>query len=143
MNMITIQLEIPEEMKPYLISPNSDDRIRQYALILYPYILNKTISHGKAAKILGIPKLDLIDMYAQMGFPYYALTMDELDKDLETFRSLKEAPVNQPADKSSAILKTAPKKYMQKNSMTMGEIEQEIQDYRKEKASQNSKMFGF
>lgn len=89
MNTITVQLEIPEDMEPYINTKNTDAKIRQNAILLYPYILNKTISHGRAAEILGIPKLDLIDMYAQMGFPYYDLTMNELDKDLETFRSLK------------------------------------------------------
>lgn len=92
---------------------------------------------------MGIPKLDLIDIYAQMGFPYYDLTMDELDKELETFCSLKEAPINQPTDKPSAILETAREKYMQKNPMTMKEIEQEIQDYRKEEPSGLTGMLRF
>ncbi len=88
MNMITIQLEIPEGMKPYMIPQNSDARIRQNAILLYPYILDKTISHGRAAEILGVSKLDLIDLYANLGFPYFDLTVNELDKDLETFHSL-------------------------------------------------------
>ena len=36
MNMITIQWEIPEEMKPYIDSTN---KLRQNAILLYPYIL--------------------------------------------------------------------------------------------------------
>ncbi len=86
MNMVTVQLEIPEAMKPYI---NNDNKLRQNAILLYPYILDKTISHGKAAEILGIAKQDLIDLYANLGFPYFDLTMNELDKDLETFHSLK------------------------------------------------------
>lgn len=54
----------------------------------------------------------MIDIYVQMGFAYYDLTMDELDKDIETFRWLKKPPVNQSADKSSAILKTGREKYV-------------------------------
>lgn len=86
MNMITIQWEIPEEMKPYIDSTN---KLRQNAILLYPYILDKTISHGRAAEILGMLKLDLIDLYANIGFPYFYLTINELDKDLETYYSLK------------------------------------------------------
>lgn len=56
MNMITIEREIPEEMKPYIDSTN---KLRQNAILLYPYILDKTISHGRAAEILGMLKLDL------------------------------------------------------------------------------------
>lgn len=89
MNMVTVQLEIPEDMKPYIKAKSADDKLRQNAILLYPYILDKTISHGRAAEILGISKLDLIDLYANFGFPYFDLTMNELDKDLETFHSLK------------------------------------------------------
>ena len=90
MNMVTIQLEIPEDMKPYV---NNYNKLRQNAILLYPYILDKTISHGRAVEILGISKLDLIDLYANLGFPYFDLTMNELDKDLETFHSLKGAVI--------------------------------------------------
>ena len=54
MNMITIQWEIPEEMKPYIDSTN---KLRQNAILLYPYILDKTISHGRAAEILECQNL--------------------------------------------------------------------------------------
>lgn len=56
--------------------------------MLYPYILKRTISHGKDAEILGIHKLDLIDLYGKMGFSYFDQTMDELDKELQTFKEL-------------------------------------------------------
>ena len=86
MNMKTIEWEIPEEMKQYIDSTN---KLRQNAILLYPYILDKTISHGRAAEILGVSKLNLIDLYANLGFPYFDLTMNELDKDLETYYLLK------------------------------------------------------
>jgi hypothetical protein len=50
--------------------------------------LNRKISHGKAAEILGIHKLELIDIYGKLGFSYFDQTMDELDDDLETFKQL-------------------------------------------------------
>lgn len=90
MNMVTVQLEIPEDMIPFV---NNNNKLRQNAILLYPYILDKTISHGRAAEILGISKLDLIDLYADLGFPYFDLTMNELNKDLETFHSLKGAAI--------------------------------------------------
>ena len=63
MNMITIEREIPEEMKPYIDSTN---KLRQNAILLYPYILDKSISHGRAAEILGMSKLDLINLYGSI-----------------------------------------------------------------------------
>ncbi len=48
-------------------------------LILYPYIRKRKISHGRAAEILGIHKLDLIDIYGKMGFCYFDQTKEELE----------------------------------------------------------------
>lgn len=67
---------------------NAEDELQRNALLLYPYVLQKKISNGRAAEILEISKLDLIDLYGKMGFCYFDQTMDELDKDLETFKSL-------------------------------------------------------
>ena len=60
------------------------------ALLLYPYILNQTISHGHAAEILGIRKSDLIDLYDELGYSYFDMTMDSLDDELNTYRELKK-----------------------------------------------------
>lgn len=89
MNTVTIQMQIPEKLQMYIAENDSKEQIKQYAMILYPYVQNRTISYGKAAEILEIPKLDLIDLYADMGFPYFDMTMQELDQDMAVFRSLR------------------------------------------------------
>ena len=89
MEYTTIELEIPKEMQPYIGGNNTEVNLKRNAVLLYPYIVNKTISHGRAAEILGISKLDLIDLYGQMGFPYFDMTMDELDNDLMTFHEIR------------------------------------------------------
>ena len=58
--------------------------------MLYPYILNQTISHGRAAEILGIRKSELIDLYDKLGYSYFDMTLDDLDEELNTFRMLKK-----------------------------------------------------
>ena len=60
------------------------------ALLLYPYILNQTISHGRAAEILGICKSELIDLYDKLGYSYFDMTMDDLDDELNAFREVKK-----------------------------------------------------
>ena len=85
---ITVEIKVPEAMKPFIIKDDSKDALLRNALLLYPYILNKKISHGKAAEILGIRKLELLDIYGRLGFAYFDQTMDELDKDMETFKQL-------------------------------------------------------
>ena len=77
-------------MHKYLeeLSPELEMRIN--ALLLYPYILNQNISHGRAAEILGIGKSELLDIYDKLGYSYLDLIQDELEEDLETFRQIKE-----------------------------------------------------
>ena len=50
-------------MSKYLNCTNPETELTRNALLLYPYILNQTISHGGAAEILGIKKAELIDNY--------------------------------------------------------------------------------
>lgn len=90
MRYTTVEIQISEEMEQYVVIKNADDNdiLRRNALLLYPYVLNKKISHGRAAEILGIRKLDLIDLYSRMGFCYFDQTMDQLDKDMLTFKGL-------------------------------------------------------
>ena len=84
----TVEIKVPEAMEPFIIKDDSKDSLLRNALLLYPYILNKKISHGKAAEILGIHKLELIELYGKLGFSYFDNIMENLDKDIETFKQL-------------------------------------------------------
>lgn len=85
-----ITIQVPVGMSQYLANTNPEAELKRNALLLYPYILNQTISHGRAAEILGMRKSELIDLYDNLGYSYLDMTMDELDDDLETFRQLKK-----------------------------------------------------
>lgn len=89
----SVTIDVPVGMSKYLITMNPDAELTRNALLLYPYILNQTISHGRAAEILGIRKSELINLYDKLGYSYFDMTMDDLDKDLETFRQLKKESV--------------------------------------------------
>ena len=73
----------------YVVESGED--LKRNALLLYPYIHNNVIFHGRAAEILGIKKLDLIDLYDEMGFPYFDMDISEVRKDIQTFRDLKKS----------------------------------------------------
>lgn len=60
------------------------------AMILYPYIQRGVISHGKAAEILGIFKMDPITLYGKMGLPCITMSEEEMQEELETVHELKE-----------------------------------------------------
>mgnify|MGYP004530420579 CR=1 FL=1 len=86
----SVTIRVPSEMKKYVSNINAETELTRNALLLYPYIVNKTISHGRAAEILGIHKSELIDIYDKLGYSYFDMTMDDLDAELETFKQLKK-----------------------------------------------------
>ena len=83
----SITIRVPAGMKKYLADTNTETELTRNALLLYPYIANQTISHGRAAEIR---KSELIDIYDKLGYSYFDMTMDDLDTELETYRQLKK-----------------------------------------------------
>ena len=81
-------------MSKYLVTVNPETEFTRNALLLYPYILNQTISHGRAAEILGIRKTELIDLYDRLGYSYFYMTLDDLDDELNIFRELKKEVIS-------------------------------------------------
>lgn len=69
---------------------NQGDELIKRALLLYPYIKDNTISHGKAAEVLGIPKYELIELYDSMDLSYLSMDIKEVEEELESWRKLKE-----------------------------------------------------
>ena len=73
----SVTIKVPVGMSKYLVTMNPETELTRNALLLYPSILNQTISHGHAAEILGIRKSELIDLYDKLGYSYFDMTMDE------------------------------------------------------------------
>ena len=86
----SVTIKVPVGMSKYLVTMTPETELTRNALLLYPYILNQTISHGRAAEILGIRKSELIDLYDKLGYSYFDMTMDDLDAELNTFREFKK-----------------------------------------------------
>ena len=55
----------------------------------YTFIENRTISHGKAAELLGMHKIDLISLYGKMGIAYFNMDIDEVNEDIEVVRQAR------------------------------------------------------
>lgn len=85
-----ITLEVPSEMVNYLEHYGKKNELQRNALLLYPFIKNNTISHGRAAEIIGISKNDLIDIYCNMGIPYLTMDIAEIEDEVETWKKMKE-----------------------------------------------------
>ena len=81
---VDIQFSVPEEMAGYFINEDKDQIFERNAMLIYPFIRNLTISHGRAAEILGVKKTDLIEFYDSIGIPYLDQSREELFSDIQT-----------------------------------------------------------
>lgn len=89
MNTKIVEIDVPEEIVQYTVLIDKEAQLKRNAMLVYPYIQDGSISHGKAAEMLGISKLDLIVLYGKMGLPYLDETEDELEEDMETIRNIR------------------------------------------------------
>ena len=86
MELITATIQIPKEMLPYVDVADQKRLLERNAMMLYPMIRNQIISHGRAAEILGIHKLDLIEFYNSVGLPYLNQSREELLEDIAAYK---------------------------------------------------------
>lgn len=56
--------------------------------MLYPSIANNTISHGRAAELLGMHKMELIKLYSKLGISYLDMTDEEFEEEIQTVKRL-------------------------------------------------------
>ena len=87
--MTETKIKVPEQMVFYLHPETEQEEFERNAMIMYPYIRNGILSHGRVAQILGVKKWDLIKLYDELGFPYLNSVYDYED-DLKVVDELKE-----------------------------------------------------
>ncbi len=83
-------IQITAGMMPYINAQKAEITQKQRALLLYPYIQNGTISHGRAAEILGTSKWSLIELYGSLGIPYINMEQPELERDIRVALAVAE-----------------------------------------------------
>lgn len=93
MTLTDVKIRVPEDMTSYIIPSDSKAELVRNAMVLYPYINNMTISHGRAAEILGIREYELIEIYDKLGLPYLDKDIEEIEQEVSYWRSLKEVRV--------------------------------------------------
>ena len=91
--MSVVNIEMPEEMVSFVLPANKEEQLKRNAMMLYPYVHDGIISHGRAAEMLGIYKIDLITLYGRLGIPYIEMTDEEIEEELSTVQSLKEVMI--------------------------------------------------
>lgn len=89
MTLTEVNIKVPTGMTMYLKPQNEHSELVRNALLLYPYINDKTISHGKAAEILGILKYELIEIYDDIGLAYLSQDIEEIEEEIKAWEKLK------------------------------------------------------
>ena len=89
MEMVSIKISVPKGMAALVDELDPEMEFERNAMMLYPFIQNVTISYGRAAELLGVNKLDLIEFYNRMGMPYLRPTEEDLDEELAAYRAYK------------------------------------------------------
>ncbi len=84
--MINVQIDIPEALLPFINPKDEREQLLRNAMIIFPFIQDETISYGRAAEILNLKKIDLIQLYGSLGFPYFHLNKEELQEDLQNIK---------------------------------------------------------
>lgn len=87
MLMTNIEIKVPESVKDYVLDDTTEEM--RNALLLYPSIANNTISHGRAAELLGMHKMELIELYSRLGIPYLDMTDEEFEEEIQTVKRLE------------------------------------------------------
>ena len=89
MVMTKVEFNVPEGIVPYTVPEDTEAQRIRNAMLVYPYIKNGVISHGKAAEMLGMFKMDLIMLYGKLGLPYFDESEEEFEHDLEVLKNLR------------------------------------------------------
>ena len=87
-NMTTVSFDVPAELAD-LLNRSSQDQFERNAMLILPFVQNLTVSHGRAAEILGVHKLELIAFYGKLGLPYLDMSEDELQAERSIYQRLK------------------------------------------------------
>lgn len=81
--MTTLTLDLPEELLALLGSPEAAAARAREALVL-DLLREARISQGKAARLLGITRWDILDLMARRQIPSGPETPEELEQEIET-----------------------------------------------------------
>ncbi len=85
MSTTTIAVELPSELVDFFGSPEALAARARQSLVL-DLLRGAEISQGKAARLLGVTRYDILDFMARYQIPSGPETAEEADQDLEAAR---------------------------------------------------------
>lgn len=87
---LTLEIAVPKDLLSILgLSRARAAEVIKEFLVLGLY-LERRISSGKAAELLGMRKREFIRLLARKGIPYFNYTDEELEEEFRTFDEWKQ-----------------------------------------------------
>lgn len=83
MTVSSRRLELPGEVLDLLAAPDQQIERAVLELIVLELYRRHAISAGRASELLGIDEFAFIRQASNAGIPYFDLTREELDEELE------------------------------------------------------------
>jgi len=91
METITLEISLPKQVLLSLgLSRDDATRTLKRALVLQ-LVRDERVSVGKAAELLGMGKIEFIELMAQENVPYFDYSSDELDEESHTVDEWRSA----------------------------------------------------
>lgn len=90
MSTLNVSLQLPRDLLGALDVPEEQVERRLREMIALQLFREGRISSGKAAELLGISKLEFVQLLARYGLPYFTETPGELAAEARTLEQLLE-----------------------------------------------------
>ncbi len=85
MATMTLRVEVPEELAE-LSDSTEELAVRAHRSLVLDLLRDGKIGQGRAARLLGISRWDVLDLMARYQIPSGPLTAEEVDRDLANAR---------------------------------------------------------
>jgi predicted HTH domain antitoxin len=86
--MSSVKIEIDEPLAALLHQTNQPVQQAGREMIVLELYRRGTISSGKAAELLGMPRIDFIKHASGLGIPFFDMTDDEWESEKATLKNL-------------------------------------------------------
>ncbi|MBC7226367.1 MAG: UPF0175 family protein [Thermoflexales bacterium] len=91
MRVLDVHLQLPRDLLGALDVPEEQVERRLREMIAIQLFREGRISSGKAAELLGISKLEFVQLLARHGLSYFSETPGELAAEVRTLERLLES----------------------------------------------------
>jgi predicted HTH domain antitoxin len=85
--MSTVSVELDSAVVDLLRRRGQPVERSAIELIVVELVRRHEISRGRAAELLGMSRWDFVDYSAQLGIPYFDMTKEEWDAEVESIKS--------------------------------------------------------